>query len=189
MNSDIKTSPTILTTKRLRLRRFTHDDDVALFEMFSHPEVMRYGSTLPFTQMVQAEQRIEEALGHYATDTAYPLAVECLDDGRVIGNCTLWNFHRQNRRAEVGYALARAYWGHGYMHEAMSAMVDFAFRDMQLHRLEADIDPRNAASAKTLERLGFQKEGVLRERWIVGDEISDSALYGRLASEWLVPSS
>ena len=148
---------------------------------------MRYWSTPPFTEMAQAEKRIEEALGHYAADTAYPLAVVRSDDGRVIGNCTLWNFHRQNRRAEVGYALARPYWGQGYMHEAMSAMVDFAFREMQLHRLEADIDPRNAASAKTLVRLGFQKEGVLRERWIVGGEVSDSALYGLLASEWMPP--
>ena len=84
--------------------------------------------------------------------------------------------------------LARPYWGQGYMHEAMRAMVDFAFHEMQLHRLEADVDPRNTASVKTLERLGFQKEGVLRERWIVGDEVSDSALYGLLASEWASPS-
>ncbi len=188
MNSVIATSPTMLATKRLRLRRFTHDDDAALFELFSHPEVTRYWSAPPFTQMLQAEKRIDEALGHYAADTAYPLAVVRIDDDRMIGNCTLWNFHRQNRRAEVGYALVRAYWGKGYMHEAMGAMVDFAFREMQLHRLEADIDPRNVASAKTLERLGFQREGVLRERWIVGDEISDSALYGLLASEWVAPS-
>ena len=188
MNPVAEKSPTTLTAERVVLRRFTHNDDAALFEMFSHPEVMRYWSTPPFTEMAQAEKRIEEALGHYAADTAYPLAVVRSDDGRVIGNCTLWNFHRQNRRAEVGYALARPYWGHGYMHEAMGAMVDFAFREMQLHRLEADIDPRNAASAKTLERLGFQKEGLLRERWIVGDEVSDSALYGLLASEWVSPS-
>jgi len=55
---------------------------------------------------------------------------------------------------------------------------------MQLHRLEADIDPRNAASAKTLERLGFRREGLMRERWIVEGVVSDSAVYGLLASEW-----
>ncbi len=181
----IEKSPITLTTERVVLRRFTHDDDGALFELFSHPEVMRYGSSLPFTEMAQAEKRIDEVLAHYAADTAYPLAVVRADDSRVIGNCTLWNFHRQNRRAEVGYALARPYWGHGYINEAMNAMVNFAFREMQLHRLEADVDPRNTASVKTLERLGFQKEGVLRERWIVADEVSDSALYGLLASEWV----
>lgn len=145
---------------------------------------MRYWSTPPFTQIAQAEKRIADSLQHYTTDAAYPLAVVRRADDRVIGNCTLWNFHRQNRRAEVGYVLARPYWGQGYMREAMCAMIDFAFGEMHLNRLEADIDPRNAASAKILERLGFRREGLLRERWIVGEEVSDSALYGLLAAEW-----
>ena len=112
------------------------------------------------------------------------LDVRELEDGQMIGTCTLHQIHLQNRRAEVGYALGRPYWGSGYMNEAMHALVDYAFTNMKLHRLEADIDPRNEASAKSLERLGFQREGYLRERWIVGEEISDSALYGLLASEW-----
>jgi RimJ/RimL family protein N-acetyltransferase len=182
-------APINIPAARTFLRRLSHEDDAALFEIFSHPEVTRYWSAPPFTEMAQAEKRIEDSLRHYADDTAYPLAVVRIEDGRMIGNCTLWNIHRQNRRAEVGYALARPYWGHGYMHEAMGAMIDYAFGEMQLNRLEADIDPRNGASAKTLERLGFQKEGLLRERWIVGDEVSDSALYGLLVSEWRIASA
>lgn len=177
-------APMRIEAGRTRLRRLTAADAPAIFDMYSHPEVTRYWSAAPFTDMAQAEKRIADALENYANDTAYPLAVVRVDDDRVIGNCTLWNFHRQNRRAEVGYMLARPCWGHGYMHEAMTALLEFAFRDMQLHRLEADIDPRNAASAKTLERLGFCREGLLRERWIVEGEVSDSAVYGLLASEW-----
>jgi ribosomal-protein-alanine N-acetyltransferase len=64
-------------------------------------------------------------------------------------------------------------------------MLEHAFQRLDLNRLEADIDPRNAASARTLERLGFQKEGHLRERWIVNGEISDTGLYGLLRREWL----
>ena len=184
MNSILENPPTTLTTVRLLLRRFTPDDAGALFNMFSNPEVMRFWSSPPFTKLAEAEKKIGDALEHYTAGTAYPLAVMRVEGGDVIGNCTLWNFHRQNRRAEVGYVLARPFWGHGYMHEAMGAMIDFAFRKMQLHRLEADIDPRNVASAKILERLGFQKEGLLRERWIVDGEVSNSALYGLLAAEW-----
>jgi RimJ/RimL family protein N-acetyltransferase len=55
---------------------------------------------------------------------------------------------------------------------------------MGLHRIEADIDPRNTASARCLERLGFVKEGLLRERWIVEGEVSDSAIYGLLQPDW-----
>jgi len=71
------------------------------------------------------------------------------------------------------------------MHEALQALVQHAFQTLDLNRLEADIDPRNLASARTLERLGFQKEGHLRERWIVNDEISDTDLYGLLRRDWL----
>ena len=70
------------------------------------------------------------------------------------------------------------------MHEALSALVDYAFKTLGLNRLEADIDPRNHASARTLERLGFQKEGHLRERWIVSGEISDTWWYGLLRRDW-----
>ncbi len=75
------------------------------------------------------------------------------------------------------------------MSQALQALLGYAFQTLDLNRLEADIDPRNLASAKTLERLGFQKEGHLRERWIVNDEVSDTALYGLLRREWLERSS
>ena len=57
------------------------------------------------------------------------------------------------------------------MHQTLQALLQYAFETLNLNRLEADIDPRNQASAKTLERLGFQKEGHLREQWIVNDEV------------------
>jgi RimJ/RimL family protein N-acetyltransferase len=75
------------------------------------------------------------------------------------------------------------------MHEALQALLRFAFQTLELNRLEADIDPRNIASAKTLERLGFQKEGHLRERWIVNAEISDTDLYGLLQRDWQARST
>ena len=71
------------------------------------------------------------------------------------------------------------------MHEALVRFVGYAFDDLGLHRLEADIDPDNAASARSLRRLGFVREGLLRERWIVNDTISDSEMYGLLRHEWL----
>jgi ribosomal-protein-alanine N-acetyltransferase len=63
-------------------------------------------------------------------------------------------------------------------------LLQYGFEDLHLHRVEADTDPRNVASGRALERLGFKLEGHLRERWIVGDEISDTALYGLIRSDW-----
>ena len=70
------------------------------------------------------------------------------------------------------------------MHEALQALLAYAFHALDLNRLEADIDPRNLASAKVLKQLGFLKEGHLRDRWIVNNEVSDTALYGLLRKEW-----
>jgi RimJ/RimL family protein N-acetyltransferase len=145
---------------------------------------MRYWSSPPLTDPAQAEQQVADIIAHYEKGDLYQLAINRRTDGQMIGTCTLHKLFAQNRRAELGYLLGRAYWGQGYMHEALQALVDHAFQAMQLHRLEADIDPRNAASARSLERLGFVREGLLRERWIVGGEISDSALYGLLAVDW-----
>ena len=77
----------------------------------------------------------------------------------------------------------------GLAAEAVSLMLDWSFRTLALHRVEADIDPRNDGSRRLLERLGFNSEGLLRERYFVGDEISDTELFGLLASDWSRRSS
>src|SRR6266511_4339701 len=75
-------------------------------------------------------------------------------------------------------------WGNGYMHETLKALLTYAFDVLDFHRIEADVDPRNAASIRTLERLGFQREGYLRERWQVNGEIQDALFYGLLRPDW-----
>jgi [ribosomal protein S5]-alanine N-acetyltransferase len=177
-------TPTTLTTPRLRLRWLSEADVPALFAIFSHPEVMRYWSTPPFTDIAQAHELLAQILDDYRTATALPLGIERTADAQLVGTCTLFAFHEASRRAELGYSLGRPFWGVGYMHEALQALLDYAFQMRDLNRLEADIDPRNRASARTLERLGFRQEGFLRERWIVSGEVSDSALYGLLRREW-----
>lgn len=173
-----------LATPRLRLRPYRPDDAAALFTIFSDPLVMRYWSTPPWTEMAQAERTIERDAQSMAERAHLRLGIERLADGALIGQCTLFAFVPSCRRAEVGYCLASSAWGQGYMHEALPALLRHGFEQLDLNRIEADIDPRNAASARTLERLGFRLEGTLRERWIVDGEVSDSGLYGLLRREW-----
>ena len=174
-----------LTTARLHLRPLVTTDADALFAIFSDAAVMRYWSTPPWAHRAQADELIAAETAAMATGQHLRLALARRDDGVLVGTCSLFAFHAASRRAEIGYALARAEWGAGLMAEALDALVAYAFEDLRLHRLEADIDPRNTASAKSLARLGFIAEGHLRERWIVSGEVSDSALYGLLRSDWL----
>lgn len=178
---------TRLATERLLLRPLQGGDAPALLQVFSDPEVMRYWSTPPWTSVDPAHAMIEHDRVAMAAGDELRLGIERRSDAALIGTCTLFKLNPGCRRAEIGYALARAAWGHGYMHEALVALVRHGFTAMDLNRLEADIDPRNLGSARSLERLGFVREGHLRERWIVGDEVSDSWLYGLLRREWKDP--
>jgi len=176
--------PPILATDRLRLRPLTERDTAAQFAVFSDPAVARYWSGEPWTDIAQAEEEIAHALAGYRDRTSLRLAVELAATGEMIGNVNLLHFFEQNRRCEIRYALASAHWGHGYGAEALAAALDYGFSELDLNRVEADIDPRNAASARVLERLGFRKEGYMSERWIVHGEMADTVFYGLLKRYW-----
>lgn len=127
---------------------------------------------------------LDEIQNSNRQNTIMKWGVALLANDLLIGTVTLFNLDLSNGRAELGYALGRAHWGNGYMQEALQALLSHAFDVLNLRRLEADVDPRNAASIRTLERLGFQREGLLRERWHVNGEIQDAFFYGLLRREW-----
>jgi RimJ/RimL family protein N-acetyltransferase len=145
---------------------------------------MRYLARPRMTGLAQAEELIAKSKAGYADASLLQLALERTADGTFLGLALLFNFNKASARAEIGYALATAHRSQGYMAEALPALIDHAFGALALNRLEADIDPRNVASARVLERLGFTPEGVLRERWIVAGEPSDSRMYGLLNRDW-----
>ena len=181
---DSKTLP-IITTPRVVLRWISEDDIESLYEIFSSPQVMRYWSSAPLADREAAADLQREIAGGNESETMLKWGLALRDSDTVIGTTTLFNLSLDNGRAELGYAMAHAHWGKGYMNEALTALVSHAFEVMELRRLEADVDPRNAASIRTLERLGFQREGFLRERWHVNGEIQDAFFYGLLRREWL----
>jgi RimJ/RimL family protein N-acetyltransferase len=176
--------PITLLSSRLTLRWLSAADAPVLFTIFSDPEVMRYWSSPPMRDLSEATQMLLCVQAGYESGSALRVGIERKADGALLGVCSLFSLDSSQQRAEIGYALGRPFWGAGYMHEALQTFIDYAFYTLNLRRLEADIDPRNRASAKTVERLGFQLEGYLRERWLVNGELSDSALYGLLGKEW-----
>jgi RimJ/RimL family protein N-acetyltransferase len=110
--------------------------------------------------------------------------IERREGGGLIGTATLWRWDMAHGRAELGYALGREAWGCGYMVEALVALLGRAFGEWGVRRLEADTDPRNRRSLRLLERLGFRREGYMRERFLVGGELQDSVVLGLLGWEW-----
>ncbi len=174
----------VLVTPRLALRETVPSDVEAVFAMESDPVAMRYWSRPPMRDIAEAHASVERAMGRFASREALRWSITELPDDRMLGQVSLFDFNDQCGRAEIGYGLSRERWGQGLMHEALTAVIDYAFGPLGLRRLEADTDPRNEASLRALDRLGFVREGLLRERWQVGDEISDTALLGLLARHW-----
>lgn len=173
----------LLSTARLTLRPLRAEDALPLFTMYSDASFMRYWSFPIMKRFEQAVDYVARRLQGSAAEIEIVWAVELTATHEVIGICSLFNLEMAAQRAEIGFGLQSAYWGKGYMSEAARAVVDCAFDVLRLHRIEADIDPRNRASARVLEKLGFVREGLLRERWIVDGKTADSAIYGLLHTD------
>ncbi|WP_377703491.1 GNAT family N-acetyltransferase [Pseudoduganella sp. UC29_71] len=173
-----------LSTERLVLRPIGADDAPALYGIYSDPETMRYWSSPPWEQLAQAEAHVAATLAGYEDGSIFTLGITLRDTGELVGACRLHHFNPQNRRCEMGYILSRAHWGKGYMQEALAAAIGHSLEAFDLHRIEADVDPRNAGSAALLKRLHFVHEGHLRQRWIVNGEICDTDFFGLLRADW-----
>lgn len=174
----------VLETERVRLRPYRDDDVEAMFALYSDPRVMRYWSFPPWTERSQAEQYLARAWAAMEAGEIFPWAIADRDSDTLIGALTFFSLHREQRRLEVGYSLSPDYQGRGVAAEALRCAISFGFDTVGLVRIEADIDPRNEASWRLLERLGFVREGLLRKRWRVNGEICDTAFYGLLPEDF-----
>jgi RimJ/RimL family protein N-acetyltransferase len=173
-----------LHTDRLRLRAFNDADADALFALHSSAHVLRYWDAPPWSERVRAEQFITACRQMAEEGTGARLAVARVSDGAFIGWCSLTRWNPDFRSASMGYCLDDAAWGHGYATEAARALLQWAFDTLDLNRVQAETDTRNAASARVLEKLGFVREGTLREDCVVNGEVSDSWVYGLIRREW-----
>jgi RimJ/RimL family protein N-acetyltransferase len=175
-----------LHTPRLRLRPFDDADADALFALHSNAHVLRYWDSPPWRDRKRAERFLTASRRMAAEGTGVRLAVDRVSDGAFIGWCSLSRWDPGYRSAALGYCYDDAAWGHGYATEAAQALLRWAFDTLDLNRVQAETDTRNVASARVLEKLGFVREGTLREDCVVDGEVSDSWVYGLLRREWQV---
>jgi ribosomal-protein-alanine N-acetyltransferase len=177
-----------LHTARMRLRPFTSADADALYALHSNAYVLRYWDAPPWTERARAERFIATCRQIAEEGSGARLAMDRSSDGAFLGWCALTRYNPDYRSASLGYCLTEAAWGCGYATEAARDLLRWAFDNLDLNRVQAEADTRNAASARVLEKLGFVREGTLREDCVVNGEVSDSWVYGLIKREWR-PSS
>ena len=177
------TTPT-LHTARLLLRPFTEADTDAIFALHGSRRVLRYWDAPPWSERAQAERFITTCERMEKEGSGARLAIERAADGVFIGWCGLVKWNPDYRSATMGYCLDDAAWGQGFATEATGALLQWALDTLHLIRVQAETDTRNTASSRVLEKLGFVREGTLRENCIVNGEVSDSWVYGLLRRQW-----
>jgi RimJ/RimL family protein N-acetyltransferase len=176
--------PFELKTRRLVLRPLRAEDAPGMYAIYSDAQTMRFWSAQVIDDLEAAAGMVADDLRLQLDGSAAFWAVVLPKTGRVIGKFSFFYINPDNRRAEIGYVLNRQFWGKGYGTELLGAMIQTAFDTYRLHRLEADIDPDNAASLALLKKFGFREEGRFRERWLLGDEWRDSIMMALLAPAW-----
>jgi ribosomal-protein-alanine N-acetyltransferase len=173
-----------LTTERLRLRQIVPGDAAAMFAIFGDEETMRYFGSPAHQTIDDTHKSISRKHEQYARREALWWGVTFRDDDQIIGTCNFHTFSPSFARAEAGYGFNRRYWGQGLAFEAMTAMLEYGFAEMDFRRVEATIAIENTASKNLLLRLGFTYEGNLRERYEEDGVFSDEHYFGLLRHEW-----
>jgi ribosomal-protein-alanine N-acetyltransferase len=177
-----------LETNRLILREVTIADAEWYLEHFSRKEIVQ-GQGFPAPKGMKGAR---EELQLYFVDlfknrNGFRWGIELKGEGSLIGSCGYYKWLKPDgRQAEIGYDLDRPYWGQGIMTEALTAIIDFSFQKMKLNRIELLAMPKNKRSCGLAGKLGFKKEGVLREHGF--DEKgrrADDVIFSMLRRDWV----
>jgi [ribosomal protein S5]-alanine N-acetyltransferase len=176
----------VIETARLVLRELCLEDVPAVYSIFSDPEVTRYYDVSTMKKPEEAAALITWWLNRIKNRKAirWGIAWKSKED-RVLGTCGFSEIDKPNYLAEIGMDLAREFWNQGIITEAAAAMIDFGFRVMQLNRIETWVTLENGASIHILKKIGFQTEGILRQRRFWQGSYQDVEMLALLKKEFL----
>ena len=179
-----------ILTERLLLRELTEADAPACNAYERDPEVVRYTS--------HGERTLDESLARLRQNVAaavavprviYDFALVVREEGRLVGRVGFQVGRPSEHQAEIWWVLDRSRWGRGYAAEGARALLGLAFGELGLHRVIADLDPRNLASERVAEKLGMRREAELVENIWTKGEWAGTLIYAMLEREWAARES
>ena len=180
MNGKIFKSFPVLETNRLILRRILPKDVNGVYKFYSDLTTLKFIPKEPFTELNQAKEKIIELEKLYKEEKVIWWTFTLKASDNFIGFGGIFNISKESSKAEIGYGLLPEYWGKGFMSELVKEIVDFGFNELQLHKLYGLITPGNESSAKILQKLGFEQEGMLKDNDFARDQYFDTAIYARI---------
>lgn len=173
----------LLESDRLLLRSLETGDTDDFFMIRSNKAVMEYMDSKPLASASDAVKAIRENQQLFKEKKGITWAIIEKKENTFLGYFSIWRIERMHARAEIGYALKPSYWGKGYMKEAMNTILWFAFKEANIHSIEANLNPLNTTSEHLLTSIGFKKEATFRENFWFNGAFHDSVIYCLLQTD------
>lgn len=165
----------VLETQRLILRRRLLSD---------LPVLITLRNAIRIRTEEEIREQMEKTEKEIDANNLVAWSVTLRENGRMIGDISFWRILKEHYRAEIGYSLLEEFRQKGFATEAMRVVLDYGFRTMQLHSVEANVGPENTASVRLLEKYGFVQEGYFRENYVVNGKFVNSASYSLLVDDY-----
>jgi [ribosomal protein S5]-alanine N-acetyltransferase len=179
----------ILETERLHLIDITQNHANSLFEILSLDEVTKYYGTDTFTSIEEAKKLIDMFQKNYYEKRSIRWGIILKENNKFIGTVGLNGLQLKNKKAEIGYEIHPSYWRKSYTTEAIREVLRYSYVELKLNRIGAVVYLENEASSKLLEKLGFSKEGVLRDYLYQNDQFHTTYMFSLLKQEWETSAS
>ncbi|PGM59619.1 GNAT family protein [Bacillus sp. AFS053548] len=175
----------IIVTKRLNLRKIEMNDANRMFDyLFSDHRVMDNLIKGPHKSISETINRLTEITNQYESNKFCYWGIEIKETGELIGTIDIYNIDEDTENCEVGYDIGFNWWNQGYGTEALHAVVEFAFRFMNIHKISATHHIDNPASGKIMLKVGMKREGIIRHMVRKNNQYKDCGIYGILQQEY-----
>ena len=171
-----------IRTERLILREFNEMDYDFFLKLEQNEFYIKYEEdSIPTDE--QTRKKFDGILEKNKSEDKYRFLITRAEDGEPLGTVLIWCIDEPIREWEVGWGLSQEHTGRGIASEAARALLEFGFKELKVHRIQANCNANNIASEKMMERIGMKKEGTLRHTRILRGEWCDSTIYSILENE------
>ncbi len=167
----------VLETNRLILRQITQADVNEMFVFRSDEKMMQYIDRPRAKNIQDAVEHIQKVTDSENANDGIAWGITLKPSDKMIGFIGFWRMEKENYRSEIGYMLHYDFHRKGIMQEAISKVVDFGFKELKFHSINANVNPANEASIKLLEKNNFVREALFREDYFFDGKFLDSAIY------------
>jgi ribosomal-protein-alanine N-acetyltransferase len=170
----------VLNSQNVHLRNITLNDAEHVFNLRCNRDAMNYiDRPIPksIEESIEMIHQIEKGIND---NKSIGWAISLNNDSKLIGTIGFHRIDLENYRAEIGYMLFPEYWRKGIMNEAIDMAIDYGFKELKFHSIEANINPNNIASRNLLLKKGFLKEAYFKENYYFNGRFLDSEIYSLL---------